>query len=232
VTDTITLKEAADRLSTTPLAIRQLIRRGFLRPIYLTGVHTHEPPRLYAEEVAAFAELRFKNIGLAEVAALAKIASIHTAGLTRQVERLTEFLGVDVPVLDLRDDAILRLYAEIEYLLEYEELPITAQFIMLWGKRFYAMGEEVFEQIERVTGDREPWKKPLDLATKMFLEREETKDFELETAYRYMLVGRRFMRQAAYFHIRAKLGARIAHHLFKEVEGDINHKILAVLTPS
>lgn len=231
MSDTLSLEEAADQLGTSPLAIRQLIRRGFLRPIYPLSNSTREPPRLHAEEVAAFAELRFKNIGIAEVAALAKIANIHTAGLSRQLERLTEFLGLDIPVTDIRDDAILRLYSEVEYLLDFEELPITPQFILHWARRFYAMGEEVFEQLERCTGDREPWKKPIDLATRMFRERTETQDNELEMAYRHLLVGRRFMRQAAYFYVRQQHGTRVAHQLFKEVEGELSHKILSVIMP-
>jgi hypothetical protein len=232
VSDTISLAEAADLLSTTQLSVRQLIRRGFLRAVYLGGVSMREPPRLHHAEVAAYAELRFKNIGLPEVAAMAKIANVHTAGLERQLERLMEFLGVDIPTIDLRDDAVLRLYAEVEHLLDFSELPVTPQFIMLWARRFYVTGEEVFEQVERVTGDAEPWQKFLDLSTRMFRDRPETKDMELESAYRFLLVGRRFMRQAAYFYVRSKHGTRLAHHLFKEVEGDINHKILTVLMPS
>lgn len=231
MTSTLSLEEAAERLGTSALAVRQLIRRGFLRPIYPRCTSTREPPRLHTEEVAAFAELRFKNIGLPEVAALAKIANIHTAGLSRQLERLTEFLGVDIPVIDIRPDAIIRLYSEIEYLLEVTELPVTPQFILLWARRFYATGEEVFEQLQSCTGDPEPWQKPLALATRMFRERTETDDYELETAYRHLLIGRRFMRQSAYFYVRTQHGTRIAHQLFREIEGDLTHKILTVLTP-
>lgn len=231
VADLLSAEETAKRLRTSKDNLRQLVHRGFLRPVRTIGLSVGEPACFSSEEVAALAELRMKNLGLTEVAALAKMASIRTAGLSRQMERLMEFLGVDIPVLELTEPAVLQLYAEIESILELEAIPVTPIFIHVWAKKFYAMGEEVFERIEECTGDSEPWKKPLDLATRLFKEKPSGNDIELETAYRYLLVGRRFMRQAAYFHVRSQHGTRTAHRLFQEVEGDLNYRILSVVMP-
>lgn len=208
-----------------------MVHRGFLRARYPIGLSVTEDASFDPEEVAALAELRMKNLGLSEVAALAKMSNVRTAGLSRQMERLTEFLGVDIPVLDLTEPAVLQLYAEIESVLDLEIIPATPIFIHVWAKKFYAMGEEVFAQLEECTGDNEPWKKPLDLATRLFREKPVGDDLELETAYRYLLVGRRFMRQAAYFYVRQQHGTRTAHRLFQEVEGDLNYRILSIVMP-
>jgi hypothetical protein len=231
VADLLSTEETARRLRTTQDNVRTLARRGFLRARYPIGLSVTEDAAFDPEEVAAFAELRMKNLGLAEVGALAKMASVRTAGLSRQMERLMEFLGVDVPVLDLTEPAVLQLYAELESILALESIPVTPIFVHVWAKKFYAMGEEVFERIGECTGDDEPWKKPLDLATRLFREKPVGDDLELETAYRYLLVGRRFMRQAAYFYVRQQHGTRTAHRLFQEVEGDLNYRILSVVMP-
>jgi len=45
------------------------------------------------------------------------------------------------------------------------------------------------------------------------------------------MVGRRFMRQAAYFYVRRQHGTHPANRMFREVEGGLNYKILSIAFP-
>jgi hypothetical protein len=94
------------------------------------------------------------------------------------------------------------------------------------------MGEEQFQLIQDHAADPEPWHKILKLATRMFMEQPRHQDPELEQAYRHLLVGRRFMRQAAYFYVRAQHGYNQASRLFREVKGGVSHAILSTAFPS
>jgi hypothetical protein len=228
VQDLLSLAETAEQLGTTVNHVRRLARTGHLKPIYLIG-RRREAPRFRPEEVAALAEIRGQRFGLADVAALAKNSSIRTSVLERQLGRLTELLGLNVPVLGTSEPAIVRLYAEIETELSTEHPNITVESTMRWAQRFYAMGEEVFEAIALHTADPEPWQKPLRLATRLLQLKPRLRNPELDVAYQHLQVGRRFMRQAAYFYVRTQHGTRIAHRLFREVEGDINQQILSMV---
>lgn len=229
VRNLINLAEAAERLDTSTLSVRRMIRDGRLRPVYHIGRSKREEPWFQVEEVAALAQLRHRSMSLPELSAIAKTTAVKTIGLERQVAQLQQLLGLDAPTLPVTESAMLELYAEIELLLTTNYPDITTESVMYWARRFYAMGEEVFEALEMFTGDPEPWYKPIQLATRLFKLQPKTGDLELEAAYRHLQVARRFMRQAAYFYVRQKHGTRTAHRLFREVEGDLNQRVLAMV---
>jgi hypothetical protein len=136
-------------------------------------------------------------------------------------------------VLSTDPNDVLSRYAEVEILLAEELLPLSdVSFIVKWSRVFYAMGEEQFDLIAAHTADPEPWAKPMKLATRMFEEKPKHHDLELDHAYRYLLFGRRFMRQAAYFYVRRQYGTHPANRMFKEVTGGFSYKILSMAFPS
>ena len=223
----LTFLEASIKLGSSLSTVKRMVREGILRPVY-----EGTSPRIRADDLAAIQELRYQNLTLPEIAGIAKIAAARISTLERQVNRLTELIGVDIPVLSTDSEDVIRSYAEVEVLLDQQELPVSdVAFIVLWSRRFYATGEEQFQLIADHTADPEPWAKVLKLATRMLMEKPKHQDIELEHAYRYLLVGRRFMRQAAYFYIREKHGSQIANRMFREVEGGLNYKILSIAFP-
>lgn len=225
--DTVTFSKAAEKLGVSLRTIQRMVRDGWIRPVYQDG---HDLIR--TDELAAVQELRYQNLTLAEVSVMAKLSAAKVLTLERQLDRLTEFFGIDVPVLSTEYDDVLAQYAEVESLLREEMLPLSdVRFVIQWSRRFYAMGEEQFQLISDYTADPEPWSKILKLATKMFSEKPRHQDPELEQAYRHLLVGRRFMRQAAYFYVRRQHGYDKASRLFKEVKGGTSYAILSTAFP-
>jgi len=204
-----------------------MVKDGLVRPVYQDG-----QDHLRADELAAVQEFRYQNLTLAEVSTMAKTSAARVMTLERQLDRLMEFLGVDIPVLSTNYEDVVMQYAEVELLLDTEMLPLSdVQFIIHWSRRFYAMGQEQFELISDYTADPEPWAKILKLATRMFMERPKHQDPELEQAYRHLQVGRRFMRQAAYFYVRGQHGYNIASRLFREIKGGVSYAILSTAFP-
>lgn len=225
---TVSYQEAAKQLGVNVKTVYRMVRDGLVRPVYQDG-----QDRLRADELAAVLELRYQNLTVAEIAALAKTATARVMTLERQLNRLNEFLGLDIPALSCNPDDVVARYAEVEVLLGTELLPLSdVQFIVRWSRRFYAMGHEQFQLIADHTADPEPWAKILKLATRMFMEQPRHQDPDLEQAYRHLLVGRRFMRQAAYFYVRARHGYHVSNRLFREIQGGFDHAILSTAFPS
>lgn len=225
----LSLEETAEYLGVPVRTLRAFVANGLLKALYPLGNQLREDPRFRADEVATFAEARKRTPGFGEVAAMAKMADFRIEALQRQVERLLEVIGADIPTLDCTEAAVLMLSSEIYELDQNQHLSIDSNFVFHWARIFYAMGEEYFAALSYYTAEPEPWVRPLRFATKIFEQKPQLHDPELDTAYRYLLLGRRFMRQAAYFYVREQHGTRRAHQLFREVTGDINTKILSVV---
>jgi hypothetical protein len=225
----LSLKETADYLSVSRRTVTGYVASGYLKAVYTLGNRLREEPQFRTDEVAAFANTRGTTYGLSDLAGIARSADFRVTALQRQVDRLLEVLGADIPTLTCSETEVLALYSEMQELARTPNLPITSEFVFHWARIFYAIGEEYFAAIAHFTAASEPWVEPLKLATKIFEQKPQFHDPELDAAYRYLLLGRRFMRQAAYFYVREQHGTRHAHQLFKEVTGDLNTKILSVV---
>lgn len=225
----MSLAETADRLGVSAVSVRRMVRDGYLRAVYPIGRSKAEQPQFRSADVAALVELRAQNLGIAEIAALAKMATLRVGALERQLARLMETVGADIPSLDFSEAGVLKLRADMESLLSLEYPNITAELVFDWARNFYVMGEEYFAAVEQHTADREPWILPFRTVAKLLAAKPQLHDPELDTAYRYLQLGRRFMRQAAYFYVRQQHGTRTAHRLFREVDGDVNHRILSMV---
>ena len=220
---------AAEILGVTKRQIHNLARQGVIRAHYPKGRKLSAPQMFKAEEVAAYAELREKKLGLVEVASIAQQALITCRMLERTVDRMRGLIGM-CPLPDFSKDAILEKYNQAQDALQ-SELPFDVDEVVEWSHFFQNVGEEYFELVEKHTGDGSPWNYFLKLASKMRKEAPEYTDRETQVAYDCLAVASTFMRQSAYFYIRNKYGKRTAAKICPETADDIASPVLAMAFP-
>jgi len=170
---------------------------------------------------------------VANLAAITWQAHVSNRALQRQVERLLHVVG-DVPSLPLDEQSVVALHIKTEDALEEPELFRIAsdwQKTLDWGRAFYAMGEEYFEAVAKHTKTEEPWRPYLLLGQGICTAVPEHQDPELKEARRYFDIGRRFMRQAAYFYVRNTYGSRTAGQIFPDARDDIIEKVIQMAFP-
>ena len=224
----LTLGETAKELKVSMNAVSRLSRLGVLTPKNSTAGRRSLLFKL--EDVENVKGLHGKSIELAEVAMLAKQASLSSKATERAVQRLMSVLGIDIPILFLDEasarDLLRRAQNEMSF-------PGTQDVknIMDWARTFYAMGEEHFQQLEMFTDDPEPWKLFTELAKKMCtsISTLALVDKEMEMAYGYLNMARRSMRDAAYFYIRSKYGKARSDKTFPDAKGDPHEEVLALI---
>jgi len=230
--DLLTVQQVARMLGVTTDMVQKLVRQGLLKPQYQGSITA---PRLYREaDVAALVEAREAKLDLTTVAAMARQAHTASRSLERVVKQLLELLGADVPLLSLEKEDVLSLCAKVDDALEEEFLP-EAREVLSWAKVFYAIGEEYFGLVESHLGEKEPWKRFLDLGQKLVREAPRKSfviDKELEATYGYLEVARRNLRNAAFFYVANKHGQRLASGLFPEVKRDRHEDIITLAFPA
>lgn len=224
---TVTLTETAELLGCTRRNVRMMVRKGWIKPVYPRDWKKKTEMCFRPEDVAALAEVRKENISLTKLAGIAYQAHVSMRSLERQVERLMHVVGATVPTLPTDEASVVALHIKAEDHLAEDPLILSAQEVLEWGKVFYNMGEEYFEVVLRHTGDQEPWKKYLDLASRIYENAPQAHvDAEREEAYKYFAIGRRFMRQAAYFYVHTYYGRNTASQMFPETKSDIDERVI------
>lgn len=225
----LTPVEAAKILNVSVRAFNQMVRKGFITPVFPEGRKWNGKRLYHEQDIADLIEVHAQKWDLATTTALAKQALVRTRQLERSVNSLMNVIGANMKPLSLKPRDITKLYLEIEHELHQLD-PYTAEEILRWAHVFYAMGEEYLWCIEQEIEDPEPWKKPLLLAEKLMeeLPRDHCKiNRELEIAYQILDMARRNMRNVSYFYIRHRKSQRAAHKAFPALEGDIHEEILS-----
>ena len=218
------------------VSVRQLnnmVRAGTLHPEYPEGKGFRSPRFFREDEVVVAIELKDMKMDLPQLAVLARQAYVSSRQTERLLRQVMHFTGADVPMLSHKRRDVFALYLKVE-----DELDAHRDFkpenILEWARTFYAVGEEYLWLIEQVVEDPEPWKKMLDLASKICKEAprgEFPANRALATAYGFLEAGRRNLRNVAYFYIRSHHGERLARKAFSTSLGDITDRHINIAFP-
>jgi DNA-binding transcriptional MerR regulator len=223
----ISSKEAAEILGIGMRQLSKLASEGYIFPQQKKGdrrSNYYDP-----NEIAAFAQLRKEGVNLVKLAAQVQRTDIRSRRTERLQQHLFSVIGADVPLLKLDRESVIAMHLKVQDALE---LPVfTQNEVLEWAKTFYSMGEEYFETVGSIIETDDPWKPYTDLAKKIALMapfREMEADVEVKAVYNYLKIATRFMRQAAFFYVRARYGERSAYRTFPESTGDAHEDILAL----
>ena len=223
----ISSEEAATILGVNRRQVTQLTRDGLLRAKLVGNANMYDP-----SEVHQLKEIRSSNLTLAEVAARAARAEMTAYRLERQVARLIDVIGANIPSADLSRDAVVALHLKVEDELKSRCVP-TVEDLMYWAQTFQSLSEEYFHMVAKEFETEEPWSFYLQLSNQL-LKRTPNgllkKDLELSTAYNYLEMTRRGMRQVMFFYVRTTANKRFAHRLFPESLGDVHEDVLAMVS--
>lgn len=183
-------------------------------------------------EVHQLKKIRESKLSLAEVAARAARAEMTAYRLERQVTQLLNVIGADISSIDLTPDAVVALHLKVEDELASTGLP-TIETTMFWAQTFQSLSEEYFHVVAHQFDTEEPWAKYLELSNKLLGKTPFAKlknDLELNTAYNYLEMARRGLRQVMFFYVRSTANKRIAYKLFPEALGDVHEDIMALVS--
>lgn len=231
--DLIPIHEAARILGVTVNQVYHMVRVGKLRPRYDKAKGLNGPAYYRRDEVGSLIEAKERGMSPAKVSRLAVRAYACSRTLERRMELLEQVVGARLPPLPVDEEEVLALYAQARDDLEKPPADIAA--ILAWTRVFIAAGEEFFDTLEAYTGDEEAWMVFFDLARTLEerMPREQFAiDKELETVNGYLMVGRKNLRVAIFFHIRNKLGPQAANRLFHSTAVDIHEDVLATIAAS
>ncbi len=223
----ISSEEAASILGVTRRQVTQLTRDGLLRAKLVGNANMYDP-----SEVHQLKEIRASNLTLPEVAARAARAEMTAYRLERQVSQLLDVIGANIPSADLDKDAVIALHLKVEDELKAASVPTVAD-LMFWAQTFQSLSEEYFHVVAKELSTEEPWASYLQLSNQL-LKRMPQKflksDLELSTAYNYLEMTRRGLRQVMFFYVRATANKRLAYRLFPESLGDVHEDVLAMVS--
>jgi hypothetical protein len=219
--------EAAQILQVNKSRLHQLTRDGFIRAQLVKGANMYDP-----NEVHQLKDLRDEGTTLVDVAAMATRAQMIAYRLERRVTQLLNIIGADIPSADISPEAVSALHLQVEHALTTTTIP-TVNDLMHWGQIFQSLSEEYFHIAAQEFETNEPWLPYLDLSNRLLrtVQRKRVKnDLEFSTAYNYLEMARRNMRQTMFFYVRSTSNKRIAHRAFPESLGDIHEDILSMVS--
>jgi hypothetical protein len=223
----ISSEEAAEILGVDRRRVTQLTNEGLLRSKLVGNANMYDP-----SEVHQLKQIRESNLSLAEVAARAARAEMTAYRLERQVTKLLNVIGADIPSADIGKEAVVALHLKVEDELSETRTPDISD-IMSWAQTFYSLSEEYFLVVAREFETEEPWARYLELSNKLLRKTPYEKlrsDIEFSTAYNYLEMARRAMRQTMFFYVRTTSNKRMAHRLFPESLNDIHEDVLSMVS--
>jgi excisionase family DNA binding protein len=226
--------DAARMLGVTTRTIRRMARNGVLVPI------RDGKKVCYRYDDLAAASSVFASGGTHDLMGVMLVASKALASARRAesaLEKLSTVLGIDIPKLPTERDEVISLVERIKHALQ-QNLPhhATEKDVLEWARVFYGVTEEYLELVGFVTGSQEPWRYFILLAQEFAEQTPVDLRFKQDLArvYAYMEAARRHLRNAAYFHARAKGGRRFADKFFPDASIDVHERIInyLFLTPT
>lgn len=223
----ISSEEAAEILGVDKSRVNQLTRDGMLRSRLVGNANMYDP-----NEVHQLKQIRASNLSLAEVAARAARAEMTAYRLERQVSQLLDVIGANIPSADVRKDAVIALHLKVEDELKNKRTA-GVEDLMFWAQTFQSLSEEYFHVVAQQFQTEEPWAPYLELSNKLLVHAPYDKlrnDLELSTAYNFLEMARRSMRQVMFFYVRTTSNKRIAHRLFPESLNDVHEEVLSMIS--
>lgn len=225
--DLMGYREAAQVLGISADTIRVYVRDGLLRSYGGSRIIQLDP-----NEVYKLRELREAKLTFVEVAFQAAKAEMTAYRLERQVSQLLSIIGADIPSASLEPEAVRALHVRVEETLNQRVLADINE-VMFWAQTFQSLSEEFFHVVAEEMVTNTPWKKYLELSNKLLRGMSSANlqnDLELRTAYNYLEMARRSMRQAMFFYVRTTSGKKIANRLFPEALGDVHEDVLTMVS--
>lgn len=204
----ITVEEAGELLSIAAEEVQQLLADGVLSDI---GTDKTRVAREDVESLQAFG-LSTKEPTLEEVQRKALMAYARAYRLERVVEELLDFMGAGAHQL-------VRSPREIAYTHSTARMVArmvpSVQDLRYWTEFFMRIDERYLRTTAEVTGDEEPWKVYLDLASHLVDCLDPTHPGHQSLIARATLAKER-LRQTSYFVCRELYGRELANRLFPE----------------
>lgn len=228
---TLSAEEAARILKMETRTLRQMVRRGLIRPAAKGAANRL---RFHLSDIAAASRIRNARVELHLVSNVAHRALALSEMTERRLEELYTLLGIGCSVLPVDADAVTQLYLDAEHLLELKEPDLTIDEVRAWARAFLAMTESYLRLTEETVGKVEVWGTFVNLAEKL-CERAPKGQFnfhkDLESAYGFLEAGRRNVFACAFFFVRNRHGHHIAVELFPERRKTLDDAILSFLPP-
>lgn len=225
--DLISSEEAAKILGVTKSHLHYMTRDGYLRSHLVGQAYQYDPSEVYKLK-----ELRETDITLVEIAARASRAEMIAYRLERQVSRLLNIIGADIPSVDLRKEAVVALHLKVEDACESPVVP-SIEDLLEWAQTFQSFNEQYFHEVEREFLTDEPWKPYIKLSNKLaksMPHEKLRKDLELSTAYNYLEMSRKNLRQVIFCYVRTTSNKRIAYRVIPEAANDFHEDVLSLLS--
>lgn len=219
--------EAAQILQVNKSRLHQLTRDGIIRAQLVKGANFYDPSAVHALK-----DIRDKGTTLADVAAIATEARMTTRRLERQMSQLLSVIGADIPSADISPEAVVAMGLKVEDALKTITVPTIDELIQ-WAQVFQSLSEEYFHVAAQEFETSEPWVPFLSLSNLLLknAERKRAKNsLEFSTAFDFLEMARRVMRQTMFFYVRSTSNKRIAHRVFPETLGDIHEDILGMVS--
>lgn len=226
---TLSSAEAARILKIEPRTLRQMVRKGLIRP-HAAGAANRL--RFHLSEIAVASRIRNARVELHLVSNVAHRALALAESTERRLEELYTLLGLGYAVLPTNVEAVTRLHADAELLLGTGCNDLPVEEVRAWARTFLAMTETYLRLMEDTTGSTTAWQLLVDLAEKL-CEKAPKALFnfhkDIESAYGFLEAGRRNMLSCAFFFVRNRHGHNIAVTLFPDKRKTLDDAVLAFL---
>lgn len=228
-TGTLSATEAARLLKVETRTLRQMVRRGLIRPVSRGPANRL---RFHLSDIAAASRVRNARLELHLVSNVAHQALALAENTERRLGELYTLLGIGFSPLSTGQEAVAQLFEEAEHLLEQKKLELTVEEVRTWARTFLAMTESYLLLTEDTLGRQETWQTFVTLAEKL-CEQAPRGQFtfhkDLESAYGFLEAGRRNVFSCAFFFVRNRHGHKVAVDLFPERRKTLDDAILAFL---
>lgn len=204
-----------------------MTHEGLLRSRLVGNANLYDP-----NEVHQLKEIRASNLSFTEVAARAARAEMAAYRLERQVNQLLSVIGANIPSADIRKDAVVALHTRVQDEVSSKRIA-GVEDLMFWAQTFQSLSEEYFHVVAKEFETEEPWVPYLELSNNLLRHApydQLRNDLELSTAYNFLEMARRGMRQVMFFYVRTTANKRIAHRLFPESLNDVHEGVLSMIS--
>lgn len=226
---TLSSQEAAEILKIETSTLRQMVRRGLIRPI---GKGAANRLRFELSEVVAASRIRNARVELHAISNVAHRALAMAEMTEQRVQDLYTLLGIGYSPLSVETDAVAGLFQEAEHLLELEDPMLSVSDVRSWASAFLAMTGSYLTLTEETIGKTDTWNVYVSLAEKL-CEQAPRGLFnfhkDLETAYGFLEAGRRNVLSCSFFFVRDRHGLHTAMSLFPDRKKNLDEAILAFI---
>jgi len=226
---TLSAQEAARLLKVTTQTLRQMVKKGTIRPI---ANGSASRLRFHLSDIATASRIRNAKLEPHMISNVAHQALALAEMNERRLDELYSLLGIGYSPLPTDADSVTALFLDAEYLLESGKVELAVDDVRKWARVFLAITESYLRLVEDTIGKAETWNVFVCLAEKLCEQAPRTEfNFhkDIESAYGFLEAGRRNLFSCAFFFVRNRHGHIIANELFPERRKSLDEAVLAFL---